>query len=1081
MPNVISNLSPALVQTFATIFVGYMSARLKLIPIEGIKSMGSFITIFALPALLLRNMATLDLGNIEWNFFLAVLFGKALLFVVIVVLCLLRNGCTRGGLSDAGMFSIFSTQSNDFAMGLPILTALFAEAHPSYPGLLYVVSPISLVILNPIGMFLMECGREDNIVAESEDSVKNDTLQSTSAPLPNATAVIAPADGVVVAVSSGVMLGFGPGGVSASGSQKISIPAPIISSLPPPSSFMKMGDSHLDYDTASDSTGSSEDDSSSDEEIQEECPHKRAAAREQRAAANQGTFSAVNDNGIPDSETGEPEAYRGVPTQSQSYNPSRGFLSQTSGDANGRFPLSQSFRGDGSHNRGSLSQSLRNDRAQPHRRRGHLQGDGRSSAAYSRRNSQGGVNIVTHISADGMSTARQVPVPLRIAHGPDAAPVSFCRTAAIIFYRVGTTPIVLSSVAGILLNFALGGHIPDIADSFLAALGETFSAVALFVLGANMVGKLALFQDRRKLFLPLLLVGAKSLVLPIIIRLFIAALGVDGLSDLTLCAFLVGTFPAAPSVHFFGVQFGARSVEIIAPSMVLSTFVAAPIMFVSAQMITVTTTALSAATIVSDSSRIAAGFGFLGSAYCGILFIHNRRWRTVRERLLLQLLFCQAVYCISLQFCVLRNVTGIGEWLRFAAVTGSLCGTYFSTVSLAVNEIVRRYKGPTAEKRLHRWYVMTTCILTFLTIGSLTLFASRSSDSTDDSPSHENTDPDVAFDRCWMVYGRAQWIVQFITVLICFFFVTCGALWVKTSGPSSSDNAETTKGEGNSNLDNSFEPNHIPMNTSDGSQDNDDILERSNSSRRPMTIGPRPHRYAASSENSFVDRQSDLSESLLESHENSYNPTATPLNSGDGYAVPNRTSSPASSQQVPQKSACPHAVQQAGNCPYADTDVGGRSGRRRVVRMTLCEVESFWLFAMKIQLFLYASSLFLDGALLVWSNDTNGIRIEMMLLASVLFASMGLYTCGLFGLSKNIISPLRPVYKWLRRCLKDEGKDSLTREQKNARKAAAAAAAAEEERQRGLENSDPQIYSAPDIAYAGINGSNHHTGGAPTA
>jgi hypothetical protein len=51
-----------------------------------------------------------------------------------------------------------STQSNDFAFGLPIITSLYSASHPAFPMLLYLVSPISLVVLNPIAFTLCEYG-----------------------------------------------------------------------------------------------------------------------------------------------------------------------------------------------------------------------------------------------------------------------------------------------------------------------------------------------------------------------------------------------------------------------------------------------------------------------------------------------------------------------------------------------------------------------------------------------------------------------------------------------------------------------------------------------------------------------------------------------------------------------------------------------------------------------------------------------------------------------------------------------------------------------------------------------------------
>ena len=56
----------------------------------------------------------------------------------------------------AGILAIFCTQSNDFAIGFPIVDALYSKYHPEYAALIYLMAPISLAILNPIGYVLME-------------------------------------------------------------------------------------------------------------------------------------------------------------------------------------------------------------------------------------------------------------------------------------------------------------------------------------------------------------------------------------------------------------------------------------------------------------------------------------------------------------------------------------------------------------------------------------------------------------------------------------------------------------------------------------------------------------------------------------------------------------------------------------------------------------------------------------------------------------------------------------------------------------------------------------------------------------
>lgn len=56
----------------------------------------------------------------------------------------------------AALFGIFVSQSNDFALGYPILHSIYSKTHPEYLHYIYLIAPISLCILNPIAFFFME-------------------------------------------------------------------------------------------------------------------------------------------------------------------------------------------------------------------------------------------------------------------------------------------------------------------------------------------------------------------------------------------------------------------------------------------------------------------------------------------------------------------------------------------------------------------------------------------------------------------------------------------------------------------------------------------------------------------------------------------------------------------------------------------------------------------------------------------------------------------------------------------------------------------------------------------------------------
>ena len=113
-----SNLFPAIAQAFAIILLGYLFGLFKIIPPREARAISVLVGKLALPALLFQNLATLNLTTINWNFMAGILIAKASVFLVTVVLTLIL---TRPfNLGKAGLFGIFATQSNDFALGLPI-------------------------------------------------------------------------------------------------------------------------------------------------------------------------------------------------------------------------------------------------------------------------------------------------------------------------------------------------------------------------------------------------------------------------------------------------------------------------------------------------------------------------------------------------------------------------------------------------------------------------------------------------------------------------------------------------------------------------------------------------------------------------------------------------------------------------------------------------------------------------------------------------------------------------------------------------------------------------------------------------
>ncbi|CAL4069876.1 unnamed protein product, partial [Meganyctiphanes norvegica] len=159
-----SNLYPAVIECFFIILCGYMAGRLNLISQTESKGLNTFVGTFSLPALIFKSMATLDFSMVNWLFLLSICISKATVFFMVALITLLVYKPVD--FSKAGLFGIFCTQSNDFALGYPIIKALYDVSHPEFASYLYLVAPISLVLLNPIGFVFMEIGKRMSACGE---------------------------------------------------------------------------------------------------------------------------------------------------------------------------------------------------------------------------------------------------------------------------------------------------------------------------------------------------------------------------------------------------------------------------------------------------------------------------------------------------------------------------------------------------------------------------------------------------------------------------------------------------------------------------------------------------------------------------------------------------------------------------------------------------------------------------------------------------------------------------------------------------------------------------------------------------
>jgi predicted permease len=147
-------LYPALVQCFFIIGVGYVAGQLNLLTSTHSIGLSRYISNFALPAVIFKNLVDVQFQSVSWQFLTSVLIAKSLVFVLTAIIA----GISERPINFAsmGLYAMMASQSNDFALILPIIDAVYKQSHPEYSRYIYLIAPISLVILNPIGFFLIE-------------------------------------------------------------------------------------------------------------------------------------------------------------------------------------------------------------------------------------------------------------------------------------------------------------------------------------------------------------------------------------------------------------------------------------------------------------------------------------------------------------------------------------------------------------------------------------------------------------------------------------------------------------------------------------------------------------------------------------------------------------------------------------------------------------------------------------------------------------------------------------------------------------------------------------------------------------
>mmetsp|Transcript_13272 Transcript_13272/g.40021 ORF Transcript_13272/g.40021 Transcript_13272/m.40021 type:complete len:1120 (-) Transcript_13272:249-3608(-) len=157
MASFLGPLLSALAYTLLIIFTGYFMRAYRVLNDAEAGGLSRFCGLLALPCALFASVVDLDWSSVDGTLLLGMFLSKVIIFAFTSLATLSRRRTPRD-VARAGIFSIFTTKSNDIAFALPIVTAIFPER---FARMVFLFVPLQLTIINPVGLMMMEYGSGD--------------------------------------------------------------------------------------------------------------------------------------------------------------------------------------------------------------------------------------------------------------------------------------------------------------------------------------------------------------------------------------------------------------------------------------------------------------------------------------------------------------------------------------------------------------------------------------------------------------------------------------------------------------------------------------------------------------------------------------------------------------------------------------------------------------------------------------------------------------------------------------------------------------------------------------------------------
>lgn len=145
---------------FTVILLGYLAARSRLLPMESVPGLNTFVLYIALPAMLFQFGASTPVVQLLDPTTIGVWLVSALLLLGLAVAVGLRS---RRGWLDASFGGLIAVLSNSGFMGLPLIVALRGQ---SASGPIVTSLLVDIVIVQSVALALSQQGRRGSAAAK---------------------------------------------------------------------------------------------------------------------------------------------------------------------------------------------------------------------------------------------------------------------------------------------------------------------------------------------------------------------------------------------------------------------------------------------------------------------------------------------------------------------------------------------------------------------------------------------------------------------------------------------------------------------------------------------------------------------------------------------------------------------------------------------------------------------------------------------------------------------------------------------------------------------------------------------------